>query len=153
MTRDETRLAPTLHSLHARLRAELEGVLDTACDPDAGLWDRWAAVRLIEQELRPCLEAERDLVQAVSDRLTRGAAEHLWTTGELLHVLGLRLAELGRVPRSCPEFASTAAKYRVAFDYWCRNVETFIGALPRAAVAEELVARIARLEQERTVTA
>jgi hypothetical protein len=153
MTRPETRLGPMLQSLHAHLRAELEGVLLTACDPDAGLWDRWAAVRVLENELRPCLQAERELVEAVGDRLAHGAAEHLWTTGELLHALGLRLSELGRVPRSCPEFTSGAAKYRLAFDYWCRDIELYVGPLASATVPGDVLARIAQLEEERAVTA
>jgi hypothetical protein len=153
MTRPEARLAPMLESLHAHLRGELDGVLLTACDPDAGLWDRWAAVRMIENDVRPCLQAERELVQAVSDRLAPAPAEHLWTTGELLHALGLRLAELGRLPRSCPEFTSSGAKYRIAFDYWCRALEGAVGALASTSVPGELLARLQQFEQERAVTA
>ena len=153
MTGSETRLRPLLTGLHAHLCEQLEGVLPAACDPDAGIWTRWAAVRLLEEEVRPCLQVERELVEAVGSRLGRASAEHLWTTGELLHALEFRLAELGRLPRTCPEFTSTAAKYRRAFDYWCRDVEAFVGALPSAAVPPELLARFELLEQGRTVTA
>jgi hypothetical protein len=153
MTTPEMQLRPMLSNLHAHLREQLDSVLSPACDPDAGIWTRWAAVRLLEDELRPCLQAERELAGAVGQRLGRPAAEHLWTTGELLHALALRLAELGRMPRSCPEFVSTAAKYRLAFDYWCRDVEAFVGALSRAMAPPELVARVELLEQGRAVTA
>ena len=153
MTRPETRLGPMLESLHAQLREELDGVLHTACDPDAGIWQRWAAVRVVESDLHPCLQAERELVQAVHDQLAPGPAEHLWATGELLHALGLRLAELGRVPQTGGEFITTAAKFRLAYDYWCRNVEAYVGRLSSTTVPGEVLARLQQLEQERAVTA
>ena len=153
MTTSDTRLRPLLTGLHAHLREQLEGVLPTACDPDAGIWTRWAAIKVLEDELRPWLQAERELVEAVGSRLGRASAEHLWVTGELLHALELRIADLGRMPRTCPEFVSAAARYRRAFDYWCRDVEAFVGALSIAAVPPELLARFQLLEQGRAVTA
>jgi hypothetical protein len=72
--------------------------------------------------------------------------------GELLQALELRLAELGRMPRTCPEFMSAAAGYRRAFDYWCRDVEAFVGALSSAMVPAELLARL-ELPEEAPVTA
>lgn len=152
MTGIDTRLRSLLAELHAHLREELDGVLPTACDPDAGIWARWAAVKVFEDELRPGLQAERELVDAVGSRLSRAQAEHLWVTGELLAALELRLGELGRMPRTCPEFISSAAGYRRAFDYWCRDVEAFVGPLPTAAVPAELLARL-ELLQEARVTA
>ena len=145
----DTRLRPRLAELHARLREELDGVLPAACDPDAGIWARWAAVKVLEDELRPALQAERELVEAVGSRLSRASVEHLWMAGELLQALELRLAELGRMPRTCPEFISAAAAYRRAFDYWCRDVEAFVGSLPTDAVPAEMLARLELLEEAR----
>lgn len=152
MIRDGTRLGPLLASLHGRLREELEGSLTPASEPDAGIWIRWAAVRVLEGDLRPCLAAERDLVQAVIHRLSPDAAEHLWAVGELLQVLGARLADLGRLPQAGQEFARTADKYRLAFDYWCRNLEAFVGPLAVTAAPASLVGRVALLEEERAAS-
>jgi hypothetical protein len=149
MTDSGRRLRPLLAGLHAHLREQLDAVLPSACDPDAGVWARWAAVKVLEDELRPALQAERELVEAVGNRLSRASVEHLWMAGELLQALELRLAELGRMPRTCPEFMSAAAGYRRAFDYWCRDVEAFVGALSSATVPAELLARLELLEEAR----
>lgn len=148
MSPGDEELGPLLASLHRRMRDELEGVLLSACDPDAGIWERWAAVRVVENDARSCLLAERELVQAVVPRLSRASAEHLWAIGELLQILGARLAELGRLPQASQEFGSTAAKYRLALDYWCGNVEAFVGPLPVRAVPAALVEQIARYSEE-----
>ena len=71
MSPGDAQLGPLLASLHRRMRDELEGVLPSACDPDAGIWERWAAVRVVENDARPCLLAERELVQAVVPRQSR----------------------------------------------------------------------------------
>jgi hypothetical protein len=139
-------LGPLLTTLHEQMRGELDAAFDTACNPTAGVWDRWAAVRLVETELRPCLLAERDVVQAVGEGVPAGVAEHLWAVAELLNVLGARLCELGRMAQGGCEFLRTAEKYRLAFSYWCGNVETFVGPVSRSAVPNLLIARLQHLE-------
>jgi hypothetical protein len=140
--KDSMTVGPLLERLHEQMRQALDERLLPACTDQAGVWDRWAAVRAIETELRPILVAERDLVHAVSPLLVSTAAEHLWAMGELLLVLGSRLCELGRMGQGGQEFLRTAEKFRLAFDYWCCNVEAFIGPLPQGRAPDGLLARL-----------
>ncbi len=141
MTADD-RLSATLTRAHGNLRRELEGALLVACEPQAGVWDRWGAVRLIDTEIRPGLRAERDLVDTVIGVVPRADAEHLWTLGELLEALGDRLCELGRTGQRALEFTRTSEKYRLAFEYWCRAVEDSVGPLNTGTIPGKLVHRL-----------
>jgi hypothetical protein len=140
-------LGPLLESLHEQIRGELDLTLSAACHPQAGVWDRWAAVRFVEAEARPALLAERKLVDAVMPSVPAGAHEHLWAVGELLVVLARRLCELGRLPQGGAEFLQTAEKFRLAFGYWCGSVELHVGPLDRSLVPDLHLARLAQLEQ------
>jgi hypothetical protein len=135
-------LSATLTRAHGNLRRELDGALLAACEPQAGVWDRWGAVRLIDAEIRPGLRAERDLVDAVIGAVPPANAEHLWTLGELLEALGDRLCELGRMGQRAVEFTRTAEKYRLAFEYWCRAVERSVGPLGAGTIPGKLVHRL-----------
>ena len=146
MSRDPS-LQPLLRSLHEQLRGELNAAFDSACDPAAGVWDRWAAVRFLETELRPFLVAERDVVQAVGERVSAAVAEQLWAAGELLSVLAARVCELGRLAQGGVEFLQTAEKCRLAFGYWCGNVETFIAPIERSAAPSLVLARLQHMEE------
>jgi hypothetical protein len=142
MTTDRTVLRPMLAQLHQGIRRELDGALLAACTPDAGPWDRWGAVRLLEAELRPRLRAERELVHAVLNGAPPAVAEQLWSLGELLEALGHRLCELGRTGHRSPEFVRTGDKYRLAVEYWCRAVENAVGNVARGVVPPQLLDRI-----------
>ncbi len=142
MNPDDATLGPMLAHLHRHMRRELDAVLLAACGPSAGVWDRWGAVRLLDSELRPCLRAERDLVDRVIQSLPPASAEHLWTLGELLEALGRRLCELGRLAQGGADFVRAAEKYRLAFEYWCREVEGSIGPVDRDAAPADVVDRL-----------
>lgn len=141
MTVDD-RLGATLTRAHGNLRRELDGALLAACEPQAGVWDRWGAVRLINAEIRPGLRAERDLVDTVIGGVPPADAEHLWTLSELLEALGDRLCDLGRMGQRAMEFTRTAEKYRLAFEYWCRAVENSVGLLSAEIIPRKLVDRL-----------
>jgi hypothetical protein len=142
MNPDDTTLRPMVAHWHQHMRCEFDRVLLAACEPGAGVWARWGAVRLLDTELRPILRVERDLVDAALDAVTRADAEQLWTLGELLEAFGDRLCELGRSGQRAGDFAHTAEKYRLALEYWCRAVEGSVGRLEREAVPETLVDRL-----------
>jgi hypothetical protein len=142
MKADDTTLRPMLAHWHQQLRSGFDRVLLAACEPGAGVWDRWGAVLLLDTELRPVLRVERELVDAVLDAVPRPAAEQLWTLGELLEGFGERLCELGRSGQRAGDFARTAEKYRLALEYWCRAVEGSVGPLEREAAPETLVDRL-----------
>ncbi len=103
------------------------------------------AVRLLDTELRPCLRAERDPVDRVIESGSAASAERLWTLGELLEALGRRLCELGRLAQGGTDFVRTAEKYRLAFEYWCREVEGSIGPVDRDAAPADVVDRLEEL--------
>jgi hypothetical protein len=95
------------------------------------VWDRWGAVRLLDTEIRTCLRAERDLVEVAI---------------RLLEALGRRLCELGRLAQGGDEFVRTAEKYRLTFEYWCREVDDSIGSLGRDTVPAALARRLEEIE-------
>jgi hypothetical protein len=135
-----------LAGFHRQVRRELDTALLAACEPAAGVWDRWGAVRLLDTEIRPCLRAERDLVEAAIRGVPSPAVERLWALGELLEALGRRLCDLGRLAQGGAEFLRTAEKYRLAFDYWCREVDDSIGRLGRDTVPAALSRRLEEIE-------
>ena len=142
MTTDGMVLRPMLTQLHQGIRRELDGALFAAGTPDAGPWDRWSAVRLLETELRPRLRVERELVHTVLNGAPPAVAEQLWSLAELLEALGHRLCELGRTGHRSPEFVRTGDKYRLALGYWCRAVECAVGDVAGSLVPPQLLDRI-----------
>lgn len=112
MKADDATLGPMLAHLHRHMRRELDAALLAACGRSAGVWDRWGAVRLLDT-LRPCLRAERDLV----DRVIQGGAD----------------------------FVHAAEKYRLAFEYWCREVGGSVGPVGRDAAPADVVDRLQAL--------
>jgi len=142
MNPDDMTVRPMLVHWHQHLRCEFDRVLLAACEPGAGVWDRWGAVQLLDRELRPGLRVERDLVDSMIDAVPRVDAEQLWTLGELLELFGGRLCELGRTGQRAAEFTHTAEKYRLAFEYWCRAVEGSVGRLERDPAPGTLVDRL-----------
>jgi hypothetical protein len=141
-------IGPLLEDLHEQMQRAVSESLVPACTPEAGIWDRWKAVRAIETELRPALLTERELVQVLSRLLPPAAVEHLWAMGELLLVLGTQICELGRMAQGGQEFLRTGEKFRMAFDYWCYNVEAFIGPLPQGRAPDALLARLTGFNTE-----
>ncbi|HET8623503.1 MAG TPA: hypothetical protein VFM14_08060 [Gemmatimonadales bacterium] len=139
MNTDSTVVGPMLGQLHQSIRQELDGVLLAACAPDAGPWQQWAAVRLLDTELRPRLRRERDLVHTVLRDAPAGIVEQLWSLGELLEALGHRLCEVGRTGQRAPEFVRIADKYRLALEYWCRAVEAAAGEVSIALAPPQLL--------------
>jgi hypothetical protein len=145
MNPDDATLGPMLAHLHRHMRRELGTALLAACGPSAGVWDRWGAVRLLDTELRPCLRAERELVDGVIESVPLASAEHLWTLGELLEALGRRLCELGRLAQGGADFVRAAEKYRLAFEYWCWGVEGSVGPVDYDAAPADVLDRLEAL--------
>ncbi|HEX2449583.1 MAG TPA: hypothetical protein VHJ69_00500 [Gemmatimonadales bacterium] len=152
MNVDSTVLGPMLAQLHQGIRRDLDGVLLAACAPDAGPWDRWNAVRMLDSELRPRLRIERELVHTVTHGRPAATTEQLWSLGELLEALGHRLCEVGRSGQRASEFIRTADKYRLALEYWCRAVEIAAGEAARALAPGQLLDRLEAMAEPAPAT-
>jgi hypothetical protein len=69
----------------------------------------------------------------------------VWALGELIDFLRMYLVGLVQLAQSGAAFARLVTKLRRAFEYWCREVEAIVGALPAEAVGSDLIHRFEQL--------
>jgi hypothetical protein len=109
------------------------------------VWERSSAVRYLEEEFAPRFRREAGAVNAAADRLPAGEAVRLWALGELIDFLRMYLVGLVQVAQSGAAFARLVTKLLRAFEYWCREVEAIVSALPAEAVGSDLIHRFEQL--------
>ena len=121
-------LVAALQQAHWEWREEVGEALVHVRLPEAGVWERWAALRYLTDGFTPRLDREVHILTGLADRLPVDQSGHVWALGELLQFLCRHLCELGAMSQAGPAFADAVTKLIRALDFWCVEVEGAVGA-------------------------
>jgi hypothetical protein len=141
-------LATCLHDLHARRLHELREVLESARDPEGGVWRRWGALRFLKQLLARWFERERAAVEGAACHFAAGQMAHLWTGAELVAMLCWQLDHAPGLCHQAAEFARVTLKLETVLEHWCREVEEALDPLSWRELSHDQRQEFAALAEE-----
>ena len=122
-------LVDSLRATHARRLGELREVLEPAQGPEAGVWSRWSAVRLVDHLLSAWFEPERQMIEAAYHRFESGRAARLWTAAELALSLRWQIDHFVGLCHHPAEFSRITLKLETVLEHWCDEVEDAVGRM------------------------
>jgi hypothetical protein len=91
--------------------------------PHADAWDRWAAIRYLNEGLVNRLRSERELVRELQPFLTPREAVNLEAVEERVGRMVLTLDRVARRRGTTAEFAAVAAELLSELSRWCAEIE------------------------------
>ena len=121
----ETRLVPA----HDNWMADADRFLTPVIDTNATFWDRWAAVRYVEEQLVSRFESERELLQQLRAFLPAEIRERIRMQGERLSRLIENFNRVGRQRESAREVSHTARELIEALRLWYAEIELNAGSI------------------------
>jgi len=138
-------LVAALQHAHGEWRKEVGEALARVGMPEAGVWERWAAVRYLMDDFGPRLDREAHILIDMADRLPAEHSGRVWALGELIQFLCHHLCELGAMPQCGPAFADAVTKLIRAFDFWCAEVEGALEAAEAGGLMPEAIRAFGQL--------
>ena len=121
----DARLIPA----HDNWMADADRFLTPVIDTDATFWDRWAALRYVEEQLASRFESERALLQQLHAFLPAELRERLDMQAERLCRLIENFNRVGRQRESAREVAHTARELTEALRLWYAEIEYAVGGI------------------------
>ena len=122
-------VAARLVSAHDNWMADADRFLAPVIDTDATFWDRWAAVRYVEEQLASRFESERALLQQLRAFLPAEIRERLDMQAERLSRLIENFNRVGRQRESAREVSHTARELTEALRLWYAEIELNAGRI------------------------
>ncbi len=138
-------LVAALQHAHWEWRKEVGEALARVRMPEAGVWERWAAVRYLMDDFAPRLDREAHILTSLADRLPAEHSGRVWALGELIQFLCHHLCELGAMPQCGPAFADAVTKLIRGFDFWCAEVERALEAAEAGGLVPETIRELQEL--------
>ena len=135
-------LAPIHGSWIRRTRRTLEPVLSR----DASFWDRWTAVRYLDDPFDDHYHHEVALVGSLVPLLPPAVAGRLTTLTETLDESRAQLDRVGRRRGVARAVSVVAREFLDLFQLWCTEVEAAVGGLLRENLPERSQELLAALE-------
>ena len=141
----ETRLAPA----HDNWMADADRFLAPVIDTNATFWDRWSAVRYVEEQLASRFESERQLLQQLRAFLPAEVREQLAMQAERLSRLIDDFNRVGRQRESAREVSHTARNLTEALRLWYAEIELHVGGIHLADVGRDGIKLLSDLNPAR----
>lgn len=141
---DET-LDALLSPTHDAWIEEARQLLLPANESDPEKWDRWAAIRYLNEGLVERLRAERALVRELRPFLTTREVVILESGGERACALALALDRIARRRSTTTEFAAVAGEFLAAVSLWCAEIELAGRYLRFGALPDEMQRKLEQL--------
>ena len=141
----ETRLT----TFHDNWMSDAERFLHPVTDTDATFWNRWAAVRYVEEQLASRVNAEWALLQQLRAFLPAEIRERLGMQAERLSRLVEDFNRVGRQRESAREVAHTARELTEALRLWYAEIEFAVGGVRWADLSREGIRLLAELKPSR----
>ena len=129
----DARLIPA----HDNWMADAARFLNPVTDKEATFWQRWAAVRYVEEQLPARLESERALLQQLRALLPAEITKRLHMQAERLSALVEHFNRVGRQRESAREVARTAWELTEALRLWYAEIEYAVGGIHLADVGRD----------------
>ncbi len=116
-------LATELTAFNGRWLDEVRQHLSPACDPHAGFWDRWAAVRYLADQFEEPRRRAGDLLEALTDHLDKGTAGRLVDDLQAIDDLRADFDQIGRERGTAIAAAAIACSLLATLQRWCTALE------------------------------
>ena len=129
----DARLIPA----HDNWMADAARFLNPVTDKEATFWERWAAVRYVEEQLATRLGSERALLHQLRAFLPPEITKRLRMQAERLSVLVENFNRVGRQRESAREVALTARELTEALRLWYAEIEYAVGGIHLADVGSD----------------
>ena len=136
MRTDET-LSAVLSPTHEVWIEEARQLLVPAVARDATFWERWSAVRYLNDQFLERFNAERALVVELRPFVTAREMEMLVVGGERVAGLRLELDRVGRRGGTAAQFAPLIAEFLKALEPWWTEIELAAARVQPAALPSE----------------
>ena len=136
-----------LAAIHVRWLAEVTGNLLPACDPRAGFWPRWGAVRYLADRFDRDFALEGELLDRLIGDVEPRAAARLTEGRQALEILRRDLDWIGRRRGTSIPTAAIAGALLQTLRHWCVELERALASLPLDEAAPETAALLAQLDR------
>ena len=120
-------LSPRFVIAHDNWMADGDRFLRPVADADATFWERWGAMRYVEDQLLKRFHVERILLEELRAFLTPEMNERLWMQADRLTRLLGTFGRLGRQRESARELAHTTRELLEALRLWFAEIELAAG--------------------------
>jgi hypothetical protein len=141
----ETCLVPA----HDNWMADADRFLGPVIDTNATFWERWAAVRYVDEQLASRFQAERKLLQQLRAFLPAEIRERLGMQAERLSRLIEDFSRVGRQRESAREVSHTARELTEALRLWYAEIELNAGRIHLADVSRDGIRVLGELNPAR----
>jgi hypothetical protein len=138
-TRDADTLVRRLAAGHDDWMADADRFLLPVADADATFWERWGAVRYVEDELLDRFQLERRLLDELRAFLTAEMKERLGMQADRLSRLLAEFRRLGGERGRARELAHTTRELLDALRLWYAEIELAAGGIRWADVSTEAI--------------
>jgi hypothetical protein len=145
-TADAATVGGRLASIHARWLVEVSRNLLPACDPRAGFWPRWTAVRYLADRFDRDFGLEGELLDGLLDGIEFRAAERLTDDRRALEILRQDLDWIGRRRGTGLPTAAVAGAFLQTLRHWCAELERALWSLRLEEVRPPTAELLAQLE-------
>jgi anaerobic selenocysteine-containing dehydrogenase len=130
-------LGNTFTVTHDHWMTDADRFLLPVTSADATFWERWGAMRYLNEHLRGQFQLEWQLLEQLRAFLPGEMRERLWMQAERLERLFEELGRLGRQRESAREVAHTARKVLEALRLWYAEIELAAGGIRWTDVNKE----------------
>lgn len=149
----DAKVADTLRTrftvVHDNWMADADRFVLPVTNPDATFWERWAAVRYVEDQLPERFRLERALLQELRAFLIAEMRERLWMQADRLTRLLGDFHWLGRQRQCARELAHTARELLEALRLWYAEIEFAAGGIRWNGVGTEGIQLLAEFNLAR----
>jgi hypothetical protein len=142
-------LGPRFTVAHDNWMADGDRFLMPVTNADATFWERWAAVRYVEDQLLERFKLERALLEELRAFLTPKIREQLWMRADRLSRLLGEFTRLGRQRESARELAHTTRELLDALRLWLAEIEFAAGGIRWSDVSREGIRLLAEVNSSR----
>ena len=129
----DARLIP----VHDNWMADAARFLNPVTDKEATFWERWAAVRYVEEQLAMRVGSERALLHQLRAFLAPEIMKRLRVQAERVSTLVENFKRVGRQRESAREVAHTARELAEALRLWYAEIEYAVGGIHVAALGRD----------------
>lgn len=126
-----------LSPVHDEWIEEARQFLLPATLADASFWDRWSAVRYLNDQYTERHRAESELVAELGPFVPARDHDMLIAGRERVAELRLALDRVGRRRVSASEFARAVSHFLRALEFWCAEIEAAVSRVEADALTPE----------------
>ena len=134
---------------HDNWMTDADSFLLPVTNSDATFWERWGALRYVQEQLLERLHLERNLLEELRAFLTPELKERLWMQADRLTRLLGEFDRLGRQRESARELAHTTRELIDALRLWYAEIEFAAGGIRRNDLSREGARLLAELNSTR----